>query len=145
MRFRFGCVLCRFRLAAVNERPCSPLGPKRNLGSRTVAVTPFRVVPPARNLARLCRFRGQFPMIAGANFGSEATPSVGVDPSRRGDVFRLPAERRRVLPEQRMDRMDQTAMTWIEIKDLVEKAQTGDRIAYGELVERFQPTVYAVA
>lgn len=36
-------------------------------------------------------------------------------------------------------------MTWIEIKTLVEKAQTGDRVAYGELVERFQPTVYAVA
>src|SRR5580700_2764482 len=29
--------------------------------------------------------------------------------------------------------------------DLVLQAQAGDRIAYGELVERFQPTVYAVA
>src|SRR5215472_4088237 len=36
-------------------------------------------------------------------------------------------------------------MTWIEIKSLVEKAQAGDRSAYGELVERFQPTVYAIA
>ena len=36
-------------------------------------------------------------------------------------------------------------MTWTEIKTLVEKAQAGDRAAYGELVERFQPTVYAVA
>jgi RNA polymerase sigma-70 factor (ECF subfamily) len=36
-------------------------------------------------------------------------------------------------------------MTWNEITDLVLKAQTGDREAYGELVERFQPTVYAVA
>src|SRR6516165_8289318 len=36
-------------------------------------------------------------------------------------------------------------MTWIEIKVLVEKAQAGDRAAYGELVERFQPTVYAIA
>jgi RNA polymerase sigma-70 factor (ECF subfamily) len=36
-------------------------------------------------------------------------------------------------------------MTWIEIKNLVEKAQAGDRAAYGELIERFQPTVYAVA
>ena len=36
-------------------------------------------------------------------------------------------------------------MTWIEIKSLVEKAQMGDRAAYGELIERFQPTVYAIA
>jgi RNA polymerase sigma-70 factor (ECF subfamily) len=36
-------------------------------------------------------------------------------------------------------------MTWDEIKTLVEKSQTGDRAAYGQLVERFQPTVYAVA
>jgi RNA polymerase sigma-70 factor, ECF subfamily len=36
-------------------------------------------------------------------------------------------------------------MTWIEIKSLVERAQAGDRAAYGELIERFQPTVYAVA
>ncbi len=36
-------------------------------------------------------------------------------------------------------------MNWIEIKSLVERAQVGDRAAYGELVERFQPTVYAVA
>jgi RNA polymerase sigma-70 factor (ECF subfamily) len=41
--------------------------------------------------------------------------------------------------------MEQTLMTWSEVKTLVEKAQTGDRAAYGELVERFQPTVYAVA
>jgi len=32
-----------------------------------------------------------------------------------------------------------------EISELVLAAQTGDRAAYGELVERFQPTVYAVA
>jgi RNA polymerase sigma-70 factor, ECF subfamily len=36
-------------------------------------------------------------------------------------------------------------MSWNEIKNLVERAQAGDRGAYGELVERFQPTVYAVA
>jgi RNA polymerase sigma-70 factor (ECF subfamily) len=36
-------------------------------------------------------------------------------------------------------------MSWDEIKTLVERAQTGDRAAYGQLVERFQPTVYAVA
>ena len=33
----------------------------------------------------------------------------------------------------------------MELKDLVELARAGDRAAYGELVERFQPTVYAVA
>jgi RNA polymerase sigma-70 factor, ECF subfamily len=32
-----------------------------------------------------------------------------------------------------------------EISELVVRAQTGDRAAYGELVERFQATVYAVA
>lgn len=36
-------------------------------------------------------------------------------------------------------------MTANEITELVLKAQTGDRVAYGELAERFQPTVYAVA
>ncbi len=36
-------------------------------------------------------------------------------------------------------------MSWIEIKKLVEKAQAGDRSAYGELIERFQSTVYAIA
>src|SRR5260370_42688500 len=36
-------------------------------------------------------------------------------------------------------------MTTNEITDLVLRAQAGDRAAYGELVERFQPTVYAVA
>jgi RNA polymerase sigma-70 factor (ECF subfamily) len=36
-------------------------------------------------------------------------------------------------------------MTWTDITTLVQRAQAGDRAAYGELVERFQPTVYAVA
>src|SRR5262249_33700714 len=37
------------------------------------------------------------------------------------------------------------SMTWDEITILVNRARAGDRQAYGELVERFQPTVYAVA
>src|SRR5712691_4533473 len=36
-------------------------------------------------------------------------------------------------------------MNWTEITILVEGARSGDRAAYGELVERFQPVVYAVA
>jgi len=36
-------------------------------------------------------------------------------------------------------------MIWNEITILVERARLGDREAYGELVERFRPTVYAVA
>src|SRR5712692_1735720 len=36
-------------------------------------------------------------------------------------------------------------MTWNEITNLVTRAQAGDRSAYGELVTRFQPAVYAVA
>ena len=36
-------------------------------------------------------------------------------------------------------------MSWNEVTNLVERARAGDRSAYGELVERFQPTVYAVA
>src|SRR5260221_8026034 len=36
-------------------------------------------------------------------------------------------------------------MTWNEITRIVERARAGDRSAYGELVERFQPTVYALA
>ena len=36
-------------------------------------------------------------------------------------------------------------MIWNELTNLVERARAGDRAAYGELVQRFQPTVYAVA
>src|SRR6266852_2073239 len=36
-------------------------------------------------------------------------------------------------------------MIWNDIANLVELARAGDRAAYGELVERFRPTVYAVA
>src|SRR5437660_3335071 len=37
------------------------------------------------------------------------------------------------------------SMIWNEITEAVERARAGDRAAYGELVERFQPTVYALA
>src|SRR5262249_19381654 len=37
------------------------------------------------------------------------------------------------------------AMSWTEITSLVELARTGDRAAYGELVERFRTTVYGIA
>jgi RNA polymerase sigma-70 factor (ECF subfamily) len=36
-------------------------------------------------------------------------------------------------------------MSWTEIAILVDRARAGDRSAYGELVVRFQPTVYALA
>jgi RNA polymerase sigma-70 factor (ECF subfamily) len=36
-------------------------------------------------------------------------------------------------------------MNWDEIVELVEKARLGDRAAYGALVTRFQPAVYAIA
>jgi RNA polymerase sigma-70 factor (ECF subfamily) len=44
-----------------------------------------------------------------------------------------------------MDRVSVAVMSWNEITELVLRAQAGDRAAYGELAERFQPTVYAVA
>jgi RNA polymerase sigma-70 factor (ECF subfamily) len=36
-------------------------------------------------------------------------------------------------------------MIWNDLTNLVELARAGDRAAYGELIERFRPTVYAVA
>jgi RNA polymerase sigma-70 factor, ECF subfamily len=36
-------------------------------------------------------------------------------------------------------------MSWNEITVLVDRAKTGDREAYGELVTRFQNSVYAMA
>jgi glycyl-tRNA synthetase alpha chain len=36
-------------------------------------------------------------------------------------------------------------MSWNEVIELVERAKTGDRAAYGELVRRFETSVYAMA
>lgn len=36
-------------------------------------------------------------------------------------------------------------MVWNEILELIRQAQSGDRTAYGELVRRFEPSVYAIA
>jgi RNA polymerase sigma-70 factor (ECF subfamily) len=36
-------------------------------------------------------------------------------------------------------------MSWEEVTELVLRAQAGDRLAYGELVRRFQGSVYAMA
>ena len=36
-------------------------------------------------------------------------------------------------------------MSWNEVIELVERAKTGDRAAYGELVRRFENSVYAMA
>jgi RNA polymerase sigma-70 factor (ECF subfamily) len=41
--------------------------------------------------------------------------------------------------------MDGVSMIWNDITRVVLRARDGDRSAYGELVERFQSTVYAVA
>ena len=35
-------------------------------------------------------------------------------------------------------------MSWNEVTELVTRAQTGDRAAYGELVVRFQSAVFAM-
>lgn len=36
-------------------------------------------------------------------------------------------------------------MSWNEVIELIKLAQAGDRTAFGELVQRFEPAVYAVA
>jgi RNA polymerase sigma-70 factor (ECF subfamily) len=36
-------------------------------------------------------------------------------------------------------------MTWTDITELIDRARAGEPAAFGELVERFQPAVYAVA
>ncbi|HEY8506203.1 MAG TPA: sigma factor, partial [Gemmataceae bacterium] len=36
-------------------------------------------------------------------------------------------------------------MSWMEVTVLVDQAKLGDRAAYGELVQRFQSAVYAMA
>lgn len=41
--------------------------------------------------------------------------------------------------------LDSEARTWADLALVVRRAQTGDREAFGELAEQFQPTVYAIA
>src|SRR5262249_54237256 len=48
-------------------------------------------------------------------------------------------------PRERIDSGMTTIMNWEEITELVTRAINKDQRAFGELVERFQPTVYAVA
>jgi RNA polymerase sigma-70 factor (ECF subfamily) len=47
--------------------------------------------------------------------------------------------------ETRSKDQGELAMSWDEIFVLIARAQAGDRSAFGELVQRFQPAVYAVA
>src|SRR5262245_53650752 len=44
-----------------------------------------------------------------------------------------------------MDRDRVTIMSWDEVTVLVERAQRGERTAYGELVKRFENAVFAIA
>src|SRR5437868_12231032 len=44
-----------------------------------------------------------------------------------------------------LEKIGRIAKIWNEISRIVERARAGTRSQYGELVERFQPTVYAIA
>src|SRR5581483_7862465 len=41
--------------------------------------------------------------------------------------------------------LDTESRDWAELAAMVVRAQRGDREAFGELVQQFQPTVYAIA
>src|SRR5258706_11193617 len=50
-----------------------------------------------------------------------------------------------MLRNPSMDRDRVTIMSWDEVEVLVERAQGGERSAYGELVKRFENAVFAIA
>src|SRR5262245_53966938 len=60
-------------------------------------------------------------------------------------LIRAGAGRSPPVPPQRNRDRDRCTTTMDEILQLVESAQKGDRAAYGELVQRCQPIVYAKA
>jgi RNA polymerase sigma-70 factor (ECF subfamily) len=49
------------------------------------------------------------------------------------------------LVEKRCKDREFLTMCWDEVFILIDRAKTGDRAAFGELVQRFHPAVYAVA
>src|SRR5215471_8679548 len=72
---------------------------------------------------------------------SEPRPPL-TDPGRAASRTGTSGPARRT---ETRDRDRNPIMSWNEITVLVERAKTGDREAYGELVTRFQGSVYAMA
>src|SRR5437763_874396 len=48
-------------------------------------------------------------------------------------------------PRKGSHRAELIMSNWTEVLELVSKARAGDRAAYGDLVARFQPAIYAIA